>query len=49
MWGRLPEVKRGSVPLPRRRVAERSFAWTGRFRRFARDDERLLTLAAQRP
>lgn len=27
--------------LPRRWVVERSFAWTGRFRRLARDYERL--------
>jgi transposase len=39
----LPEVKRGFVLLPRRWVGERSFAWTGRFRRLARDYERLQT------
>ena len=33
--------KRGFVLLPRRRVAERSFAWAARFRRLARDHERL--------
>src|SRR5215207_5441678 len=38
---RLPEAKRGVVLLPRRRVVERSFAWASRFRRLARDDERL--------
>jgi transposase len=35
------EAKRGFVLLPRRWVVERSFAWTGRFRRLARDYERL--------
>jgi transposase len=38
-----PDVRRGFVLLPRRWVIERSFAWTGRFRRLARDDERLQT------
>ena len=38
---KLPEAKRGFVLLPRRWVAERSFAWTARFRRLARDYERL--------
>ncbi len=38
---RLPEAKRGFVLLPRRWVVERSFAWTSRFRRLARDYERL--------
>ena len=37
----LPEVKRGFVLLPRRWVVERSFAWVARFRRLARDHERL--------
>jgi transposase len=37
----LPEAKRGFVLLPRRWVVERSFAWTARFRRLARDYERL--------
>ena len=36
-----PEAKRGFVLLPRRWVAERSFAWTTRFRRLVRDYERL--------
>ena len=36
-----PEAKRGFVLLPRRWVVERSFAWTARFRRLARDYERL--------
>jgi transposase len=38
---KLPEAKRGFVLLPRRWVVERSFAWAARFRRLARDDERL--------
>ena len=38
---RLPEAKRGFVLLPRRWVVERSFAWMARFRRLARDYERL--------
>lgn len=38
---RLPEAKRGFVLLPRRWVVERSFAWAARFRRLARDYERL--------
>jgi transposase len=37
----LPTAKRGFVLLPRRWVVERSFAWTSRFRRLARDYERL--------
>jgi transposase len=40
---KLPDVRRGFVLLPRRWVIERSFAWTGRFRRLARDYERLQT------
>jgi transposase len=44
---KLPEAKRGFVLLPRRWVVERGFAWATRFRRLARDDERLAaTLAA---
>jgi transposase len=35
------EAKRGFVLLPRRWVVERSFGWAGRFRRLARDYERL--------
>lgn len=35
------EVKRGFVLLPRRWVVERSFAWVRRFRRLAKDYERL--------
>ena len=35
------EAKRGFVLLPRRWVVERSFGWAARFRRLARDYERL--------
>src|SRR5690349_573238 len=38
---KLPEAKRGFVLLPRRWVVERSFAWAARFRRLAKDYERL--------
>jgi transposase len=38
---KLPEAKKGFVLLPRRWVVERSFAWVSRFRRLARDYERL--------
>src|SRR5215210_4427366 len=38
---KLPDAKRGFILLPRRWVVERSFAWTTRFRRLARDYERL--------
>jgi transposase len=38
---KLPEAKRGFVLLPRRWVVERSFGWMSRFRRLARDYERL--------
>jgi transposase len=38
---KLPEAKKGFVLLPRRWVVERSFAWMARFRRLARDYERL--------
>jgi transposase len=37
----LPEAKKGFVLLPRRWVVERSFAWASRFRRLAKDYERL--------
>lgn len=40
---KVPSAKRGFILLPRRWVVERSFAWTGRFRRLARDYERLQT------
>ena len=43
---KLPEAKRGFVLLPRRWVVERSFAWLARFRRLARDYERLPTTLA---
>ena len=38
---RLPEAKRGFVLLPRRWVVERSISWMRRFRRLAKDYERL--------
>jgi transposase len=38
---KLPAAKRGFVLLPRRWVVERSFAWMAKFRRLARDYERL--------
>jgi transposase len=38
---KLSEAKRGFVLLPRRWVVERSFAWAARFRRLAKDYERL--------
>jgi transposase len=40
---KLPRTKRGFVLLPKRWVVERSFAWAARFRRLARDYERLAT------
>jgi transposase len=39
--GKAKRKKTGFVLLPRRWVVERSFAWLGRFRRLARDYERL--------
>ena len=36
-----PWTKRGSALLPRRWVVDRSLPWGARFRRLARDDERL--------
>ena len=45
---KLPEAKRGFVLLPRRWVVERSFAWAARFRRLARDYERLPETVAGR-
>lgn len=38
---KLPEAKKGFVLLPKRWVVDRSFAWAVRFRRLARDYERL--------
>ncbi|ACB82095.1 transposase IS4 family protein [Methylorubrum populi BJ001] len=38
---KLPEAKRGFLLLPRRWVVERAYAWMARFRRQARDYERL--------
>ncbi|NHO31492.1 IS5 family transposase [Acetobacter fallax] len=44
---RLPLAKRGFVLLPRRWIAERSFAWATRYRRLVKDYERCAsTLAA---
>ncbi len=40
---KLPEAKKGFVLLPRRWAVERSFGWMARFRRLARDYERLAT------
>jgi transposase len=38
---KLPDAKKGFVLLPRRWVVERSFGWMARFRRLARDYQRL--------
>ena len=43
---KLAAAKHGFVLLPRRWVVERSFGWTARFRRLARDYERLPTTLA---
>jgi transposase len=43
---KLAEARRGFMLLPRRWVVERSFAWMARFRRLARDYERLPTTLA---
>jgi transposase len=43
---KLPTAKRGFVLLPRRWVIERSNAWMARFRRLARDYERLAETVA---
>jgi transposase len=40
------EAKRGFILLPRRWVVERSFGWASRFRRLARDYERLASTMA---
>lgn len=44
-----PEARRGFVLLPRRWGIERFFAWTARFRRLARDYERLPEVLAGLP
>jgi transposase len=41
------EAKKGFVLLPRRWVVERSFGWMARFRRLARDYERLAATLAE--
>jgi transposase len=38
---KLAEAKKGFVLLPKRWVVERSFAWAARFRRLAKDYERV--------
>ena len=43
---KLQKAKCGFVLLPRRWVVERSFGWAARFRRLARDYERLPTSLA---
>lgn len=43
---KLSQAKRGFVLLPRRWVAERSFAWTTRFRRLVKDYERCASTLA---
>lgn len=43
---KLDEAKRGFVLLPRRWVVERSFAWAARWRRLAKDYERLPDVVA---
>src|SRR4051794_4746511 len=43
---KLPQAKRGFVLLPRRWVVERTLGWMARFRRLARDYERLPTTLA---
>jgi transposase len=43
---KLPEARRGFVLLPRRWVVERSFAWVGRFRRLAKDYDRVPDIVA---
>jgi transposase len=41
---KLSEARRGFVLLTRRWVVEHGFAWAARFRRLARDDERLAAM-----
>jgi hypothetical protein len=43
---KLSHMKRGSVPLPRREVVKRTFAWMRRFCRLAKDFERPLKTVA---
>lgn len=43
---KLPEAKKGFVLLPRRWGVERSFGWLVRFRRLARDYERIADVTA---
>ena len=43
---KLPEAKKGFVLLPRRWVVERTFGWAARFRRLARDYERIASSLA---
>ena len=38
---KMAEARKGFILLPRRWVVERSFGWAARFRRLARDYERL--------
>jgi len=44
-----PEAQRGFVLLPRRWVVARTLAWAARFRRLARDYERLATTLSGHP
>lgn len=47
--GKLAEAKKGVVLWPRRWVVERSWAWAARFRRLARDYDRLPETGAGLP
>ena len=44
---KLPDARHGFVLLPRRWVVERTFAFASRFRRLARDYERLPAVLAR--